>query len=89
MLTCRCVQTVAEGVYWLAVDPVIPTFRRKLYIFYKKAVKKNWWRHKFDGFLPNAVFVSSVSGIILLSAIIQSPARFVLHLLRDDILLDL
>jgi len=71
MLICRCVQTIAEGMYSLAVEPVVPAFREKLETFYNMAIERGWLSRRFNSFVPNVVFVSIVSRTVLLLAIRQ------------------
>ena len=66
MLTCRCVQTIAEGMFSIAVDQFDPKFRGKLKRFYVKAKKKGWWAYNYEKFVPSAIFVSSVSRTVSL-----------------------
>lgn len=57
---CRCVQTIAEGIYQLAVRGHIPDYEAELHQLYRSALATGWWKDTYSSFSPEAYFVSSV-----------------------------
>ena len=81
-------QTIAEGMYQLAIKDNIPGFADQLHASFKAALAKGVWNNTYGGYSPEAYFVSNSNILIIIvyliyysagSPIVHDNLQFLVH----------